>query len=449
MLSEKAEQTAPRQEAAAVLQQFAYCARDAQGRLIKGVTEAPDRLSAVRHLEEKGCLVFSVAPFAKSLPARDMPLGGEQRTAAAWRGTSGRGIFPFAFNLAVRFKFSPGRREVAVFTRQLAVLTGSGLPLLRALAVLRQQPRILGGHGEVVAGIQEKVARGETLAGAFASYPHVFSDFYVQMVRAGETSGALEEVLTRIAGALEREIEWKGKIAGALVYPAVILFFVLGALSFLLAVVFPGFARTFAWLGVPLPWLTRELLGLSGWLSEKGMLLLTGLIGIAFAVAAAGRTPRGRRWRDGMLLRLPLAGRMARRLAAARFASALALLLSSGVPLLLALEVAEAAAGNAVFESRMAGARYSIQRGEGIVRPLAATGLFEPLALNLIAAGEEGGRLGEMLQSVARFYELEVEQTLAVAVPLLEPLLVALLAAAVGVTAASIILPMLDMINLL
>lgn len=446
MLPEKAGQTALQQEAANVLQQFIYSGRDAQGRLIKGVMEAPDRLSVVRHLQEKGCLAVSVVPFARALPAKGVPLGGEKHPAD-WRSAGYSKLF--SFNLPGRFKLYPGLREVAVFTRQLAVLVGSGLPLLRALAVLRQQPHVLGGQEEVVAGIQEKVARGETLAGAFAAYPNIFSDFYVQMVRAGETSGALEEVLTRIAGVLEKEIEWRGKIVGALVYPAVIFFFVLGALSFLLAVVFPGFARTFAWLDVPLPWLTRELLQLSGWLSEKGVLLLTGLIGLCLAVAVIGRTPQGRKWRDSVLLRLPLAGRMAMRLTVARFASTLALLLSSGVPLLIALEVAEAAAGNAVFESRIAGARYSIQRGEGIVRPLAATGLFEPLALNLIAAGEESGRLGDMLQSVARFYELEVEQTLAVVVPLLEPLLVALLAVAVGVTAASIVLPMLDMINLL
>jgi general secretion pathway protein F len=348
--------------------------------------------------------------------------------------------------LSRRLFGAPGvpAQEVLGFTQQLATLVEAGLPLERALVVLGD---VAGNRRlrQIVQEVTQSVRAGSTLADALARHhPRPFSRLYVNTVRAGERGGVLELALRRLAEHLESARELREAVVSALIYPALLLVVGTGAVIFLLTFVLPRFAVILADLGQTLPLPTRLMLGaseafLTYWWAIAGAALV-----VALAWQAVARSDAGRLRLDEAFLALPVAGEVFRKLEVGRAVRTLGTLLSSGVPLLGALDVAREGAGNRVVANALAAVHGGVKRGEGLARPMAETGAFPPLVVHMVRVGEETGRLDDMLARVAGAYEREVRVAVRRLVAMLEPAIIVVLGAVVLVIVLAILLAILS-----
>jgi type II secretory pathway component PulF len=336
-----------------------------------------------------------------------------------------------------------------MFTRELANLLAAGLPLSRALHLLRREVSNPGAK-HVWSRVHDDVVGGVSLADAMAKWPKVFSTVYVAMVRAGEAGGFLHVVLQQIADFRTREQDLKGKVKAAMVYPCVLALLAIGVLVFLLTFFIPRFSTLFAQFGADLPTLTKIIVALSHWLTQYGI-----FIGIAVAVGIvllrrSLTSESGRRFIERMTLKAPIIGKLGARFALVRFSRMLGTLVGSGVPLVASLRVAKEALGNQTLSDSIAHAIEEVQRGTALSRSLAANPLlFPPSVIEMIAVAEETGRLDKELLRLSTAYEGELDRGLRMLVALAEPLLLFVMAGLIGTVVVGMLLPVFNLQELI
>jgi len=397
---------------------FEYTALNKLGRTERGEVRADSLDEARRDLRAQHIHVLDIEAA--------VPAGAEH--AAGGRRIRVRGI---------------RTRDVAVAARQLATLLHAGMPLVPALGALVEQlaDRPLA---QVFSAIRDKVNRGGTLALALEDHPRVFSVLFVNMVRAGESAGALEDVLLRLAEMLEKRANLAGKVKSALAYPLFMAIVGILVVVFLLHFVIPSIARLFEEMNRALPWPTILLIEVSEFF-EKYLWALLLAVGTAFVLARLWvTTPRGRLAWDRLKLKIPLFGDLALKIAVARFARTLGVLLASGVSILDALDIVKPVVGNAVLVNALDGVRNFVSHGESIADPLRRSGVFPPVVFHMIAVGEASGGVEEGLINVADAYDNEVQSSVEALTSLLEPTLILVMGAVVGFIVLAILLPIFD-----
>ncbi len=385
---------------------FTYRGRAADGRSVQGELEAPDEDTVLSTLRRQGLLVTAIEPVA----VRD-----------------------------VKVK----RRELVVFTRQFSTMLGAGLPLVQTLATLAEQSP--EGLGEIAVDVRRQVEAGQSLSSALERFPKTFDRLYVALVRAGEVSGNLEVILDRLASYLERADSLRRRVTNALTYPAVILSMVILLGMGFLVFIIPLFQGIYDNFGAQLPLPTQVVVALSTFFRDYWWILALVIAAVAFFVKFYGDTAEGRLRLDRWKLGAPVFGRLFIRVAVARFTRTLGTLVRSGVPIMDGLAITAATVGNRVLERAVLETRRAIGEGRTFAEPLAATEVFPPMVVAMIAVGERTGRLEEMLSRVAEFYDDEVEVAVANLSALLEPLLMIILGFVVGGLVVSMYLPIFQM----
>ncbi|MBM4246919.1 MAG: type II secretion system protein GspF [Deltaproteobacteria bacterium] len=398
--------------------QFQYRATDAEGKILEGVIDAAERSVAVARLQDRGLIPLRVAePTAKKSGLASISLP------------------------SVSFKRGVRGRDLLIFTHEMSTLLAAGMPLDRSLSILTdlsERPEMKA----IVADVLQSVQRGKSLAEALGQHPKVFPPIYINMVKAGEIGGVLDHVLARLTDYLERADELRDEVRSAMVYPLILLFTAFVSVTVLLTYVLPKFGAIFNQAGQSLPFSARMLLGLSDAMRSYWWAGLLVTAGLAVGVVHFLRTPGGRlRW-DQAKLRIVLLGDLTRKVAVARFARTLGTLLRSGVPMLQALEIVRDVAGNLVLSRAIDEVKVGVRGGSGVAAPLNHSGVFPPLALQMISVGEETGKLDEMLIQVADYFDKEVRQSVKRLTSLLEPALLLV----GGVVVAFVVLSMFSAI---
>ena len=334
--------------------------------------------------------------------------------------------------------------DVALMTRQLATLLVAGLPLVDALGVLMDQTEKKGVKG-LLADVREAIRGGASYSAVLERYPRDFSSIYVHMVRAGEASGAQDQILFRLAEFLEKQLALKNKVTNAILYPAIMLVVGTLVLFFLVTFVVPKITAVFAHSKQALPWPTIVLMEISQFCSDYWMVLLAGILIGIWGLRRFKKTETGRVLADRLLLQLPLIGQVARMVSISRLASTLATMLSSGVQLLEALDVSRRVMNNRVLEQAVEEARQNIREGETIAEPLKRSGQFPPLVTHMIAVGEKSGEMEEMLRRIGQIYDGEVDRVITRFTSLLEPIMIVVMGVVVLFIVVAILLPIFEM----
>ncbi|MEW6358851.1 MAG: type II secretion system F family protein [Planctomycetota bacterium] len=330
--------------------------------------------------------------------------------------------------------------DLVVFTRQISTMISAGIPLLEALEIMAEQMED-PGFQHVLQGISDKVRSGTDFSDALGEHPKIFSDIYVNMVRAGEASGELDTILTRLSEYQESAIALKREIKSAMTYPVVSLVLVIGITVFLLTCIVPKFIPIFDALNVPLPTPTRILMAISLWMQTK-----VPYWGGGAAVAIVGlvmyrRTAIGRWQFDWLMLRLPIFGALLQKVCISRFSRTFATLIQSGVPILGALEIVALTAGNKIIEDCVLAAMENVRQGETLAEPLSKSGIFPPMVTRMISVGERSGALEQLLEKISEFYDQQVKVTVESLTSLIEPLMIGFMGLMVGSIVLSIFLP--------
>jgi general secretion pathway protein F len=331
-----------------------------------------------------------------------------------------------------------------MMTRQLATLLVAGLPLVEALGVMVDQTEKKSVKS-LMADIREEIRGGASYSAVLGSYPREFSQIYVHMVRAGEASGALDQILFRLAEFLEKQLALKHKVTNAILYPALMLIVGVSVLFFLMTFVVPKITAVFTSLKQALPWPTVVLMTISHFLADYWAVILAGVGLIVWAVRRALKTEAGQIKADRWLLKVPLIGEVARMVAISRLTSTLATMLASGVQLLDAMEVAKRVMNNRVLEHAVEGARQNIREGETIAEPLKRSGEFPALVTHMIAVGERSGEMEEMLRRIGHIYDGEVDRVITRFTSLLEPIMILVMGVLVFFIVVAILLPIFEM----
>jgi len=335
---------------------------------------------------------------------------------------------------------------LAVFTRQLATLIEAGMPLLRGLRILREQEdspamrKILDNISDIIEG-------GGSLSEALAAHPKVFSGLYVNMVKAGELSGALEITLQRLAEFMEKAEKIRGKVKAAMFYPMSVMVVATGILTLLMVYIIPKFREVFDGFGMPLPAFTRFVLALSNAMRADFLWILAGAGVVWLAFWLIGRTVSGRRFFDHVKLSLPVFGPVFKKLAISRFARTLGTLLCNGVPILQALNIVKETTGNVVVSRVIANVHDSVKEGETIALPLKASGVFPAMVAGMVDIGEQTGALPNMLMKVADNYDDQVDNAVTSMTALLEPIMLVFLAVVVGSIVLAMFWPIIVLVN--
>jgi type IV pilus assembly protein PilC len=425
---------------------FEYTALDARGAESTGVLEAGSQNDVVTQLRQQGFFPTSVVPEGQGKKVAKAVKAGNKAVAAAKPPEKKAGGF-FA-------RKTIPTKTLMIFTRQLATLIDAGLPLLKGLTVLAKQEKdpVLRSAINTIA---DSVQGGSTFSEAMGQHPRIFQRLYVSMVKAGEIGGVLELVLTRLAEFQEKAQKLKNKIKSAMTYPVVVLVIALAILVFLLTTIVPKFEKIFKdMLGESekLPALTLWVMGASAFI--KGMFVPPNLWFTLIAVFAIGsgwwalnNTAKGIEFMDKLKLRMPIFGDISRKGAIARFTRTLGTLVTSGVPILQALNITKETAGNVVLADAITKVHDAVKEGESIVSPLEASGVFPPMVISMVDVGEETGQLPEMLLKVAEVYDDEVDNAVESLTSLLEPIMIVFLAFIVGTIVIALFLPLIKIIE--
>ena len=420
---------------------FNYVALDARGQEATGLVEAPSSNAAITQLRQAGYFPTSVIEEAAGGPD-----GKEARRRAATAARTTKTRVKKGIVLFKRRTVKP--KILMIFTRQLATLVEAGLPLLRSLNVLAKQERDKVLKNTIIK-IADSVQSGSTFSDALALHPRIFNDLFVNMVKAGEVGGVLELVLTRLSEFQEKATKIRNKIRAAMVYPGIVMTLAIGIMTFLLIFIVPRFEAIFHDLlgDKPLPPATRFVMGASGFVQHNGLVLLGAVVAVVTLYKFIGRTRRGRLAIDNFKLRMPLFGNLIRKTAISRFARTLGTLVTSGVPILQALNITRETAGNAAIALAIAHVHDSVKEGESIVQPLEASKAFPPMVVSMVDVGEETGKLPEMLLKIADVYDDEVDNAVAALTSALEPLMIVFLAIVVGTIVLALFTPLISIIT--
>ncbi|MER3496271.1 MAG: hypothetical protein C4320_05395 [Armatimonadota bacterium] len=337
-------------------------------------------------------------------------------------------------------------KALVVFSRQFATMIDAGIPILRCLDILVGQTKD-PGLKHAIEVITTDVKGGLTLNEALLRHPTVFSKLYVNMIKAAELGGILDQILERLSGFLEYEAEIRGKIKAAMTYPILVLGFSQIMLFALFTFVLPKFKDIFSGMNVEMPPITKALFAMGDFMQSYWWILIFAFAGFFVGFKQWAKTPKGRYQVDFLKLRLPIIGELALKMSVARFTRTFGTLISSGVPMMRALEIVGETLGNVVLASAMETTRASLREGNKLSVPLTASGLFPTMVTTMIDIGEESGRLPEMLVKVGEFYDMEVESTVKGLTSMIEPLLIIFLGVVVGFIAISIMVPMFKLVN--
>jgi type IV pilus assembly protein PilC len=358
------------------------------------------------------------------------------------RETKGRGGFQDWFTGIQRVKL----RDLVIFSRQFATMIDAGLSVVKCLDILQKQTRN-PKMKDVIGEIKHDVAGGTSLTEALQKHPRVFNPLYINMMRSAEAGGILDQVLDRLSSFLEKEQETRNKIKSAMTYPAVVFCFAVLMLIGLLFFVLPKFKGIFETMGLELPITTKIMLNSSDYLRTYWYIALVVVAGTVVLVKALARTEKGKYAIDAGKLRMPVFGDLILKTSVSRFARTFGTLITSGVPVLRALEIVGDTAGNLVISTTVGRARESIKEGEKISTPLFASKIFPVMVTQMIAVGEETGRLDQMLVKVSNFYDDEVDATLKGLTSLIEPMMIVGLGLIVGFIAVSVISPIYSLVG--
>src|SRR5215469_11954593 len=406
---------------------FAYQAKDASGKSVNGVIEAENERVLRAKLREMNYYVTGIT--------QKQTAGLNADVGSMFGGIVGK------------FK-GVSEQALVVFARQFATMINAGLAMVRCLDVLGIQTED-AQLKPVIVQVRREVEGGSTLANALGKFPKVFSPLFVNMVRAGELGGILDEVLNRLAGFLEKDFNLKKKVKSAMTYPAVILVMAVLIVLFLVIFIMPTFVELFNGMHMALPVPTKILIAFTNG-ARNPYIVTPSIIALIVGLVAFNRytsTQVGRRQYDAFKLKLPVFGMLIRKVAISRFCRTLGTLLQSGVPIMQALEIVGKASGNEVVAETVNKVRESVREGESIAVPLQLSGLFPPLVTQMVAVGEETGNLDGMLAKIADFYDTEVDYMLASLTSLLEPMMILGMGFVVGFIVISVFLPLYQIIG--
>jgi type IV pilus assembly protein PilC len=420
---------------------FAYVALDARGKESTGLVEAQSSNEAIVQLRQAGYFPTSVYEEGEGRrPDGKMA----KRVARTTRVSVSRQRKQTV--LFQRKTVKP--KTLMIFTRQLATLIDSGLPLLRSLNVLAKQERD-GVLKNTINKLADGVQGGGTFSENLAQHPLIFNDLYVNMVKAGELGGVLDVVLSRLAEFQEKAQKIKNKVTGAMVYPVIVMTMAIAIMGFLLVFIVPKFEQIFHdMLGdKPLPAITSFVINASRFVQGHWLALIGALIAMVTVYKFANRTARGRSAIDRAKLRLPLFGDLIRKTAISRFSRTLGTLVTSGVPILQALNITRETAGNMVIAGAISRVHERVKEGESIVQPLEASGAFPAMVISMVDVGEETGQLPEMLLKIADVYDDETDNSVAGLTSALEPIMIVFLAVVVGVIVIALFMPLVSIIT--
>jgi type IV pilus assembly protein PilC len=405
--------------------QFSYKARRRSGEVVQGVLDVPDRGAALMQIEKLGLFPVAIdaAKGAAAIPRSD---SNEKPATRA-------GLMPAAFRDYLKRPRKPGLRELATYTQQLSNLLQSGMPLTVALNSMTHLES-KGIPSDVSRLLKQDVMEGRSLSDAMAKQPVIFSDLYVNMIRAGEQSGALVEVLLRMHQHFERFAEVQSKFASALIYPSIVASVGVLIIIFFMTVMLPKFLSIFDGMKMELPPSTQLLVSMSHFFSNPAYMLLAGLVVFCLGLLLVRfrSTAAGRRRIDRWKMTAPVLGKVMRLNLFAQFARTLSTLLENGVPVLTALKITEQVIPNAILKDAIAKAREDVTDGKALAQPLARSKLFPQLMIDLVKIGEETGDVPGALKNIANTYENELSIALRVMTNLIEPAMIIVMALGVG-----------------
>jgi len=391
---------------------FKYAAKDSQGRTVSGFFEALDRAAAIDILRKKGLVIVSVDEAFSKMGIPAMSFG----------------------------KKKVKMDDIVVFSRQLATMVDAGIPLVGALDILGEQ---IENHtfGTVILKIRNDIETGSSLSDAMLKHKKIFSSLFVNMVKAGESSGMLDEILDRLAAYMEKTNNLQKKIQSALIYPAVVASMAVVITLLLLLKVIPIFKGIFSGFGAELPKPTLVLIAISDGMQKYFPYIIGIIIAIMIFVMRYTKTEKGKLRIDSLLLKLPVFGVLFKKVAISKFTRTLSTLIKSGVPILSSLDIVGKTAGNKAIEKAVEAVRANVREGESIAEPLARSKLFPPMVVRMVSVGEQSGQLESMLSKIADFYDEQVDTAVSVLTSLIEPVIIAFLGIVIGTIVICMFLP--------
>jgi type IV pilus assembly protein PilC len=393
---------------------FKYVCKDRDGKTVSSSLEARDRASVVDMLRKKDLIIISVI----------------EETAAK----------KFSVPLFGPKKKKISMDDLVMFARQMATMVDAGITLVAALDILGEQMDNKT-FGAVILSVRNDVETGSSLSAAMAKHKNVFSALFVNMVKAGESSGMLDDILDRLAEYLEKSNSLHKKVQSALIYPAVVSGMALAITLLMLLKVIPIFKDIFSGFGAKLPAPTQFLINVSDALQKQFILIVIVVAAIVFLVSRYIKTEKGKYQLDGLSLNAPIFGILIRKVAISKFTRTLSTLIKSGVPILSALEIVGKTAGNVVVEKAIDDVRTNVREGENIAEPLAKSKIFPPMVTRMVSVGEQSGELEKMLSKIADFYDEQVDASVKGLTSLIEPLIIAFLGIVIGGIVICMFLP--------
>lgn len=402
--------------------QYEYFVKDQQGHDQTGIEEAQDTTMLVENLRKHGYLIIRINEI------KQKTFFSIQKGKQSSRGKSG----------SVKID------DLVIFARQLSTLVGAGIPLLEGIEILVDQTE-KAAFKNVIRKLYEEVRAGKSFSEALDKHPKTFSFLFIHMVRAGETSGHLEEILDRLATYLEKTSALQKKIRSALTYPAVVTAMAMIITTGMMTFIIPKFAEIFRSVNAKLPVPTQILIEVSNFVKGNLLLVVGFWLGIFFTFRLWTKSKSGRFAWDALKLKFPVFGPLFLKVAVSKFCRTFATLVKSGVPMLSSLEIVAYTSGNAQLEKLILGVRTSVTKGEGISGPLSQSTILPLMAVRMIAVGEETGELEKMLSKIADFYDSQVDSTVSALTSLIEPLVIAFLGIVIGGIVISMFLPILTL----
>jgi type IV pilus assembly protein PilC len=391
---------------------FAYQARDASGRIVSGIQDALNEDNAVTSLMSRGLMVLSLTEKAV----------GSKTKKKVW---------------------TVKETDLVLFTRQLATMIEAGISLVQGLTALYDQcdPKRQKSLRYVVSDVTARVQGGETFNEAIGKHPRVFNRLYVSMVKAGEAGGLLAEILDRLAGFLEASARLRKKVKSAMTYPVIVVCIAFAITTFLIVRVVPIFGEIFKDFGAKLPAPTQFLIDVSDFVRGEWYFLVVGIASIIFGVRTFVRSTRGKQLWDKWKLKLPVFGPLIHKIAMSRFARTFAQLIRSGVPILEVIDIVGGSAGNYVIETGIKSVGDDVEKGDNLSVAMSKKSIFPPMLLRMVAAGEATGKIDNMLEKMADFWDEEIEAMLDALTSLIEPMLIVFLGVIVGGIVIAMFLP--------
>jgi type IV pilus assembly protein PilC len=422
---------------------FKYSAIGQDGRTVRGSLGAGTQAELVEELRKRNLMPLKIESKSGGDAPSAAPPVFTPATAPTQQGApvmkKKRGFSFGATRPGVRRK-----DETVLFTRQLATMIGAGIPMLESLEILREQAESRQ-FAMLLDCVINDVRSGQDLSTSFSRHPKVFSDVYVSMIKAGEASGQIDDILERLADYMEATQRLKRDIKSAMTYPVVSLVMIMGITAFLMMGIVPKFKEVFSSLDVALPALTKGVLAMSDFAQEYWPLLLGGFVLSIFGLMVYKRTDKGSWQWDWFILHLPVFGQLFRKVGLSRFSKTFATMLKSGVPILGALDIVADTAGNRLIKDAVVNARESVRQGDSLAKPLALSPIFPPMVTRMIGIGEKTGSLEQLLEKISEFYDEQVRATVKALTSLIEPIMIAVMGVMVGTICLSVFLPIFEL----